>query len=271
MTTACRFLYSCYVCIKSITMAKFSIVIPTYNQLPLFKRALDSVLHQKDVDYEVIVTDDSDNGDIESYINTLSIPAIKYFHHPSNGIVADNWNYGLSKTIGQYVIVMHHDEVMTSNDYLSNIEKNMNNVDVVIADIEVLNQGKKKTRFISHCIHSFYCKNPELLFLQNTIGPTACITFKRENLQFFKSDLKWFIDVEWYYRMLKGKSISLCNNCKIQSLDGHEGQISKNLDIIQAFKQDQNFIRKNYGNNVRLMIWLYEHLILGTKKLIGKI
>lgn len=252
-------------------MVTFSIVIPTYNQLPLLKRALDSVLHQKDADYEVIVTDDSDNEDIETYIKTLSIPAIKYFHHPSNGIAADNWNYGLSKAIGRYVIVMHHDEVMTSNEHLSNIEKDMDKADVVISDIEVLNKGQKKGRLISHCTHRFFCKHPELLFLQNTIGPTACLTFRREDLQLFKSELKWFVDVEWYYRMLKGVRISHSKECKIQSTHGHADQITTKLDILKAFRQDKAIISNLYGKRIKMVLWLYEHLILGTKQLIGKI
>jgi glycosyltransferase involved in cell wall biosynthesis len=49
-------------------MITFSIIIPTYNQLPLLKRALESVLHQQGADYEVIVTDDSNNEDISTYI-----------------------------------------------------------------------------------------------------------------------------------------------------------------------------------------------------------
>ena len=49
-------------------MITFCIIIPTYNQLPLLKRALESVLHQQGADYEVIVTDDSDNDEICTYI-----------------------------------------------------------------------------------------------------------------------------------------------------------------------------------------------------------
>ena len=39
-------------------MITFSIIITTYNQLHLIKRALESVIHQQGADYELIVTDD---------------------------------------------------------------------------------------------------------------------------------------------------------------------------------------------------------------------
>ena len=70
----------------------FSIIIPTYNNLELFKRAVDSVLIQKNVSYEVIVVDDSTNNNIEDYINKTDLLRIRYYHHkPSKGAVA-NWN-----------------------------------------------------------------------------------------------------------------------------------------------------------------------------------
>ena len=58
-------------------MKKFSIIIPTYNQLPLLKRALESVLHQQDADYEVIVTDDSDNEGIAAHIQSIDNQSVK--------------------------------------------------------------------------------------------------------------------------------------------------------------------------------------------------
>ena len=85
-------------------MITFSIIIPTYNQLPLLKRALESVLHQQGADYEVIVTDDSDNDEICTYIEALDKQTIKYFHHNSTGRAADNWNFGTTTKLCQAVI-----------------------------------------------------------------------------------------------------------------------------------------------------------------------
>lgn len=252
-------------------MITFSIIIPTYNQLPLLKRALESVLHQQGADYEVIVTDDSDNEDISSCIQSTDNQLIKYFHHKSTGRAADNWNFGLSKAEGQYVIVMHHDEAMASSKHLSLMAQALTDADVAIADIEVMNGGKQSSRWLSHLTRKLCCKHPEWLFLQNAIGPTACIAFKRDQLQPFNPDLKWLVDIEWYYRLLKGKRVSICKSCKIQSTHGHAGQISQQLDIMQAFSQDKAIICQTHGNDVRLMLWLYEHLILGTKRLLRRI
>jgi glycosyltransferase involved in cell wall biosynthesis len=252
-------------------MAKFSIIIPTYNQLPLLKRALESVLHQQGADYEVIVTDDSDNEEIVTYIQSIDNQLIKYFHQKSTGRAADNWNFGLSKAEGQYVIVMHHDEAMASSNHLSLMAQALTDADVAIADIEVMNGGKQSSRWLSHLTRKVCCKHPEWLFLQNAIGPTACIAFKRDQLQSFNPDLKWLVDIEWYYRLLKGKRVTICKRCKIQSTHGHAGQISQQLDIMQAFDQDRAIISRIHGNDVRLMLWLYKLLVLRTKRLLRRI
>lgn len=252
-------------------MIMYSIVIPTYNQLPLFKRALDSVLHQQDADYEVIVTDDSDNEAIAAYVEALGNQSIKYFHHESSGRAADNWNYGLSKAAGKYVILMHHDEAMVSNKHLKLIAQEMKKSEVVIADVEVLNKGKKRHRLTTNFTQRFVCQHPKLLFLQNTIGPTACLAFRRNQMQQFNPGLTWLVDVEWYYRMLQGKQVSYCKNCKIQSYHGHERQITQHLNVMKVFRKDKAIINNTYGSKIQLAIWLYEHLILGTKKLLGKI
>lgn len=252
-------------------MSMFSIIIPTYNQLPLLKLALDSVLHQQGVDYEVIVTDDSDNEEIATYIGTLGKPFIKYVHHAASGRVADNWNFGLSQAEGEYVIVMHHDERLTSSRHLNMMAEALIKADVAIADVEVMNDDKKSSRWLSHLTKKWAIKHPEWLFLQNTIGPTACIAFKRYQSELFNPELKWLVDIEWYYRLLKGRCATYCEACKIQSLHGHEGQISQHLDVIQAFQRDKIIISQVHGHDVRLMLWLYEHLILDIKRLLRRI
>lgn len=252
-------------------MTTFSIVIPTYNELSLLKRALESVLHQQGADYEVIIADDSDNNEIATYISTLDKPCIKYYHHAANGRVADNWNLGLTKAEGEYVIVMHHDEMLTGSQYLSMMAAALSKADVAMADVEVTNEGRRSSRWLSHLTRKWTCKHPEWLFLQNAIGPTACIAFKRNVLELFNPDLKWLVDVEWYYRLLKGRRTAYCKACKIQSMHGHKGQISQRLDIMQAFQQDKAIISRLHGHDVCLMLWLYEHLILGTKRLLRRI
>ena len=257
-------------------MKTFSIVIPTYNDLTLLQCALTSVLQQKDADYEIIITDDSTNSNIQRYIESLSDEDIHYYRHQQGaGGAADNWNYGLHKATGEYVILMHHDEEMVQDNYLRHISQLMSSgVDLIISQVNVINEEHQKNQsFLCRWLKSFVCKYPASLFLINVIGPCACLTVRREYLQDFNTHLRWFVDVEWYYRMLCGKKFIIDKSLTIRSHHGHQGQITQNLDVMEVFKSDKSELSDIYSTNrtVRLMLYLYEHLVLGTKQLLRKI
>lgn len=252
----------------------FSIVLPVFNNLELFRRALGSTLLQQDVEMEIIVTDDSTTTDIADYIASLNHPQLRYFHNqPGLGAVS-NWNSGLSKAQGDYVILMHHDEAMTGQDYLQRVQQLLDDgCDVVVSDVEVSINGIIKRRHFTTAIKRFFFHHPSLLFFTNAVGPCACVAFKREQMQDFNDKLHWLVDVEWYYRMFKGRKVFFAPQLTIRSIHGHEGQITQELDILRTFEHDKAIILGKYPHHtaIKTMMWLYQHLILNTKKMLGSI
>ena len=247
-------------------MKTFSIVIPAYNHLSLLQRALDSVIRQEEADYEVIVSDDSSDDKIERYIQEMNNPDIHYYRHQKGIRAADNWNWGLQKGTGRYLILMHHDEEMAECNYLKRVQQQMEQgADITISTVCV--NGQKKKRHANRRLKEFVCNHPTLLFLLNVIGPCACLTFRKELLQPFNTDLRWLVDVEWYYQMLKGKRLAFVHALTIGSHHGHEGQISLTLFIKEAFLSDKAIIRTLYPHNwtIKLMLFLYQQLILKRK------
>ena len=256
-------------------MKTFSIILPCYNDLALLQNALASVLRQKGIDYEVIITDDSTDHSIEQYVQSLSQEDIHYYCHQKGNGAADNWNAGLQKATGTYVILMHHDEEMVEDDYLKRISQQMSSgADVVVSQVNVIVNGHQKRQSLPcRWLKSFVCKHPVCLFLMNVIGPCACLTVRREHLQDFNTNLQWFVDVEWYFRMLRGKQLLIDKSLSIRSHHGHQGQITQSLNIIETVQSDQAELSHTYSDDsmIRLMLWLYRHLILGTKHLLRKI
>ena len=125
-------------------MKTFTIVIPAYNQLPLFQKALCSVLRQEEADYDIIVSDDSSGNEIERYIQELNYTNIHYYRHQGK-VPADNWNDGLKMATGQYLILMHHDEEMVQNDYLKRVRQQMERgTDIVVSQVTVDVNGRIK-------------------------------------------------------------------------------------------------------------------------------
>lgn len=246
----------------------FSIIIPAYNNLELFKRALGSVIKQKRVSFEIIVVDDSSNDDIEDYVSYIRLSSIRYYHnHPAKGAVA-NWNFGLSQAKGRYVEVLHHDEALANNDILWAIKQQFERTHcaAVIAHYQVLINGIAKHELaVKRLLSSSFIKHPVLLFLANLLGPCACVFIENRDIAHFDEHLRWFVDVDWYYRTLKEKKITiLYRPFFISSIHGHQGQITESIDIQAEAERDACLIAEKYHS-------LFINILLLANKLLQRI
>lgn len=246
----------------------FSIIIPAYDNLELFKTAISSVINQKEANYEVIVSDDSSDTLIETYVKSLQNRAIIYHHNqPALGAVK-NWNKGLNMARGKYIILLHHDEAFGSNYYLKNIAETMEtDIDITVSDVRVFVNGKRHDHTITKSIKPLFLKFPILLLGINVIGPCACLAIRRDLIEPFKESLQWLVDVEWYYRLLKKSRIArTCPEFYIISNHGHKKQISQNIDIDKARKNDYKELAKLYPHSIWRRIMLFINNILSKNK-----
>lgn len=230
---------------------KISIVIPTYNNKSLFIKAIRSVLNQDLQPHEIIISDDSSNNSIEEWIKQQNSHLIKYYrNYPAKGAV-NNWNSGIEKATGDWIIVLHHDEEFGSSNYLRILSSHMDNSDILISDIRVReNQELRKGR-INGYLKRILLKMPASQLIINSIGPCACICFNRRILQKFDNNLTWLVDVEWYSRLLyKAQNNKYDPSMVIISNHGHTDQITSSINISSAHKEDVKYLKKKYKNNL---------------------
>ncbi|WP_407408732.1 glycosyltransferase [Peribacillus sp.] len=95
-------------------MLKTSIVILTYNELPLTKQCLASIKeHTDDKDIEIIVVD---NGSSDGTVDHLkSIPSLKTIFNEKNAGFAKGCNQGLDIATGDTVLFLNNDTIVTQN------------------------------------------------------------------------------------------------------------------------------------------------------------
>lgn len=96
-------------------MPKFSIIIPTYNRKDVILQAIDSVLNQTEIDWELIIIDDgSQDGTSKLLAPILEDHRIHYFGQENFGVCVAR-NAGAERAVGDFLIFLDSDDKLFPN------------------------------------------------------------------------------------------------------------------------------------------------------------
>ena len=131
---------------------KISIIMPTYNDKDSIVETFDSVINQTYTNWELIIIDDgsTDNTEevIKNYIEKHSLKdKIKYFYQENKDQLNAIIN-GINYISGDYVYILHSDDLMPSYDFLeklTNVANESKDVDAFIGDLIVIDENTKET------------------------------------------------------------------------------------------------------------------------------
>ena len=91
---------------------KYSVIVPVYNRPNECEELLESLTHQTQHDFEVIIVEDGSSVPcrdvVERYADKL---AVHYYDKPNSG-PGQTRNYGVERANGEYVIVLDSDVVL---------------------------------------------------------------------------------------------------------------------------------------------------------------
>ena len=91
---------------------KYSVIVPVYNRPNECEELLESLTHQTQRDFEVIVVEDGSSVPcrevVERYADKL---AVHYYDKPNSG-PGQTRNYGVERANGEYVIILDSDVVL---------------------------------------------------------------------------------------------------------------------------------------------------------------
>jgi glycosyltransferase involved in cell wall biosynthesis len=91
-------------------MPKVSVIIPTYNRLPMLKEAVDSVLAQGFEDIELMVVDDGSTDGTAEELKRYG-GRVKLLQHPVNKGVSAARNKGILHARGKYIAFLDSDDL----------------------------------------------------------------------------------------------------------------------------------------------------------------
>jgi len=176
----------------------FSIIIPTFNQCNLLKKALQSVFKQNFKSYEIIVIDNHSTDNtykvIKSFKKKIIYSKIKNF-----GSIGKSRNIGIKKSHGKWLAFLDSDDTWSDNK-LQKIYKIINNNKAqVICHAEWILRNDKIKKLLTY---GPYQKNFYQLLLKNGNRLSTSATTIEKNFLYkkkvFFDEQKKFITAEDY-------------------------------------------------------------------------
>lgn len=113
--------------------ALVSIVIPTYDRLPLLEVAIRSACAQTHGLLEIIVCDDAGPSDVPGLIETIGDPRVSYLRAPQNTRKAGIFAEGLRRAGGDYVMELNDDDALAPECVATLLEPLERDPDLVAA------------------------------------------------------------------------------------------------------------------------------------------
>lgn len=92
-------------------MPFFSIIIPTYNRATFLPKAIESVLCQSFIDWELLVINDGSEDNTEEIVYNFDDKRIRYFYQ-ANADRSVARNNGIRNALGNYIFFLDSDDYM---------------------------------------------------------------------------------------------------------------------------------------------------------------
>jgi len=157
----------------------------------LLKRNLDSIVKQKFDDYEIIVSDDSEDDVLKKAIEKYPI---KYFKNDGDKGMANNTNNAMDLAQGDLIKILYQDDYFYDETSLGKMVRAF---------------SRKTTWVASGCVHTVDGKTlvnahyPYYSHSENTIGSPSVTMFRRLIKERFDPQFSWVLDLDLYRRIFE--------------------------------------------------------------------
>jgi len=227
-----------------------SVCIPTYEMggygKEVLKRSLDILRTQTFKDFEVVISDNSENDEIKNLCENTeySSLSINYFKNPIKGM-AQNTNSAIKVAKGKIIKILYMDDYLADENSLQKIVENF-----------------KGHWLVTGCEHSdgnhrynpHYPKyNKKIYRGENTIGSPSVLSIKNEDPLLFDENMTWLLDCDYYKRMYdKYGEPTILNEINV-IIGTSKHQVTNTLSD-KAKEKEHYYMAKKYKK--RLLYWL---------------
>jgi len=178
-------------------MSFFSIIIPTYNRAHIIRNAIEAVMLQTFLDFELIISDDGSTDNTEEIVMPLLKDSrIKYIKQSNKGVCAAR-NFGAHHAKGKYLVFLDSDDTISDNwlnDFHNLAQKKF---DIVFCSMVVIypNGFEKKTS----CLKPYKNGNEKGIFNAGTWAMKRELFFE---IGLYDEQIKYGENTELKFRFL---------------------------------------------------------------------
>tara|TARA_B100000579_G_C22687022_1_gene783113 strand:- start:44 stop:949 length:906 start_codon:yes stop_codon:yes gene_type:complete len=244
----------------------FSVVIPTYNNKDLLKKAINSVLSQSFKKFEVIVVDNFSNDGTEKLISDINEKKITFVKKNNNGVIARSRNLGINLSKSKWIAFLdsddtwHHDRLEKIHDFLKDKGENFQ---VICTDELIIDEirGVRKIWKYGPYSNNFY---ENLIKFGNCISTSASIVDReyliKNKIMFNEQELfSPFEDYDFWMLLAKNRAkFKFINKVMGEHLFHKKSYGAKSYSKIQESKisilKNHIFEIQNFTKNKK-MLW----------------
>lgn len=218
-------------------MAKTKLItvcIPCYNNPEQIKSLLQNLAIQSFKDFDVVITDNSDNDAIAVLSAGFSDQLeLTYYKNETNIGAVANWNRAIELAGGEWIKIMHSDDAFTDQDGLLNFAQHTNSggsflfsnshyLFVSTGETRDYNSPKRKVKAIY--------TEPMILNGNNLIGnPSATLIHKSLKGVLYDPRFIWLVDIQYYINLIRSGAILKHIDKDLISIGVHENQLTQRV------------------------------------------
>lgn len=259
---------------------KITIGIPTFKRPDLLKYALRSAINQVEYfNYEILVVDNDSSRDCmtEKLMKKIVFPNLSYYKNSENIGMAGNWNRLFELSKGDYLVMLHDDDLLLPNYLISSINF-INNNDVGILKPR---QFYVKTNNVNINLNDYNLNNTKAKFKKincfdnyskSILGAPTCAFFKKEyviKLGGFNQD--YYPSLDYCFFVLFSKYFNVYTSNIRVSVYRYYVNGALNLDVKEGFIKVDHFLQKDILREHKISKFVVDNFIdFNTKKSLNK-
>lgn len=190
-------------------MPKISVAIPAYNSAAYIRETIESVLAQEGADWELLICHDNSSDGTWDICRSYESRGIRNLRFAGASGQAANWNRCVVESLGDYVVVLHGDDVLAPR-YLARASAVLDaRPEVGLVHCAVEHIDPESRLLYLQCLHDADIVEPGTALFQRllldgcVVNPAGVMVRKRTYgaVGPFTTEVKWCIDWHMWLRI----------------------------------------------------------------------